>query len=136
VLAGDFAAGLASSVARSAAKKKEAALKTQKGKERAGNSHGVEVLDSSDGLEGSGGGLDGLDDVAPPCPGLEPYEPDSQTIIVDCIRDVEDLIQLPSGLWMILQRCEKHAVKAIKARLIKKGYIKRSRDTALDLIWK
>jgi hypothetical protein len=101
VLARDFAAGLASSVARSAAKKKKAALKTQKGKERAGNSHSVKVLDSSDGLEGSRGGLDGLDgldNVAPPRPGLELYEPDSQTIIVDCIRDVKDLIQLPSGL--------------------------------------
>ena len=36
---------------------------------------------------------------------------------------------------MILQRCEKHAVDAIKANLIKKGYAKDARDNALDLIW-
>jgi hypothetical protein len=37
---------------------------------------------------------------------------------------------------MLLQRCEKHAVDIIKARLIQKGYTKESRDIALDLIWK
>jgi hypothetical protein len=131
VLAGDFAAGLAASVARSAARKKEAALKAleldaRKGKERA--------VDSSV-YGGVIEGLDSQDDVAAGPSTIEPYEPDEHIQIVDCILDVEDEIQLPNGLWMILQRCEKHAVDAIKANLIKKGYAKDARDNALDLIW-
>jgi hypothetical protein len=53
-------------------------------------------------------------------PNLLPYKLDSQTIIVDCIMEVEDSIPLSYDRYMILQRCEEHAVDAIKARLIKK----------------
>lgn len=119
VLVGDFAAGLAASVARSAVKKKEAALKAleveaQKGKGRALDNVGI------------GGGFDNFgnqnsqDNIIATRPGLQPYEPNSQTIIVDCILDIEDSIQLPDGLWMTLQRCEWHAVEAIRRKLIKR----------------
>jgi hypothetical protein len=66
---------------------------------------------------------------------LQPYEPDSQTIITDYITDIEELIPLSNGNIMVLQYYQKHTVDAIKARLIRKGYPKALRDVALNLIW-
>jgi hypothetical protein len=62
--------------------------------------------------------------------------PDLHIVIGDFIKDIENLIQLSTGDSLILQRCKKHVVNAIKARLITKDYVKKSRDIALDLIWK
>jgi hypothetical protein len=94
VLARDFAAGLAASVARSAAKKKEAALKALEIKSRKGKERAVDSAAFSDGFND----LDGQDNVAAAPPMHKPYGPDSQTVIVDCILDIEDSIQLPDGL--------------------------------------
>ena len=130
ILIRDFTISLAVSITRSAARKKEAALKALeldawKGKERAINSsvYGsvIERLDSQD------------DITASPLI-IEPYEPDKHIQIVNCILDIEDEIQLLNSLQIILQYCEKHAINAIKANLIKKGYVKDARNNALDLI--
>ena len=135
ILVRDFATGLAVSITRSAVKKKEAALKAleveaQKGKGRALDNVGIDSGFDNFGNQNS------QDNIITTCPGLQLYKPDSQTIIIDCILDIEDSIQLPDGLQMTLQRCEWHAVEAIRRKLIKRGYAKKSREEALDLIWK
>ncbi|PMD52565.1 uncharacterized protein K444DRAFT_636161 [Hyaloscypha bicolor E] len=135
VLARDFTAGLVVSIARSAAKKKEKALKarenyTIKGKGRA-DDFGDPNGDDFDSI----GGIGGDRGVNAGSPQFQPYEPDSQIIIADYITDVEELIPLSNGHIMVLQHYQKHAVNAIKARLIRKGYPKALRKAALNLIW-
>ena len=66
------------------------------------------------------------------------YEPDSQTIIVDTdwVRGVQSEVIGPHYMAIILQFCTWHGVKAIKQRLIAKGYSKEKRAEIVDLIWK
>lgn len=42
--------------------------------------------------------ISGINDVVAANPQLQPYKPNSQTIIVDCITNVEDSIELPKPL--------------------------------------
>ena len=111
VWCGDFAAGLTAAIAQVAA---EEAL--SKGKELARDSPNPLEMD--------------------PLPTAPPYELDSQTIIVDPIAHVEDTVSGPDGRSIILQRCEWHAVEAIKRKLIHKGYPKSDREGLYDLVWK
>ncbi|CZR66485.1 uncharacterized protein PAC_16386 [Phialocephala subalpina] len=82
-----FAAGLTASVARSAIKRKEAARKTEEISAGKGKGRAVDDDDNIDIVP-----IGGLEDVVAARPELEPWEPDSQTIIVDCITDVDDSI--------------------------------------------
>jgi hypothetical protein len=131
VLAGDFTAGLAVSVARSAVKKKEKVLKARENYTAKGKGRADDFGNDFDDIREIGGDRR----VVAGSPQLQPYEPDSQTIITDCITDIEELISLSNGNIIVLQHYQKHAVDAIKARLIRKGYPKASRNIALNLIW-
>jgi hypothetical protein len=54
---------------------------------------------------------------------------------MDYVANVaKDSIKLLNSFIIILQRCEKHAINAIKKRLVRKGYSKKSKDKALNLI--
>jgi hypothetical protein len=108
VLAGDFAAGLAKSVGRSAAKKKEAARKAEeisaaKGKGKAVDGDGVDETDQVSGMVAAH-------------PDVQPYEPDSQTKAVDCITDVEDSIELSTGEYMILLYRDVRSMRLMRLR--------------------
>jgi hypothetical protein len=123
VWCGDFAAGLSSAIAQLAAEDAAAASKTAE--EAASKGKEVSRAKSPDTLQ--------MDDPLPTAP---LYEADSQTIIVDWVAQVEETAPAHDGSRIILQRCEWHAVEAIKKKLIKKGYSKEKREKLVDLIWK
>ena len=126
VIAGDFSKGLTAAIARKAAQDAKEAdeIETKliaKGKEK-------EIQQETS--------LDEFDYPLPTALEARPeYEADSQTIIVDWVRDVEPIVVGPHLDTIILQFCEWHAAQAIQRRLIAKGYRKERRDELVNIIW-
>jgi hypothetical protein len=112
VIIGDFAKGLTAAVAQLAAEQAMKAREAEKETMTVNQGHGVEV----------------------PSPSLEAVPAD--TIVVDWVAQTEEFLMIGRGDIVILQRCEWHAVEAIKKRLIHKGYSKDKRNELVDLIWK
>jgi hypothetical protein len=127
VIAGDFSKGLTAAVARKAAQDAKEAEETEMKKSTAKGKEKVIQPETS---------RDVFDYPLPTAPEARPkYETDSQTIIVDWVRDVEPIVVGPHLNTIILQFCEWHAAQAIQRRLIAKGYRKERRDELVDMIW-
>ena len=109
VIVGDFAKGLTAAVAQLAAEQAKKARKAS-----------AVSAESED------------EELRSPTPGPVPLD----TIVVDWVAKTEDYLLVGGGDVIILQRCEWHAVEAIKKRLIRSGYRKEARDHLVDLIWK
>ena len=114
VICADFAAGLTAAIARKATEDAEEAYRA-----KSVNGKGKEVAVDED-----------------PLLSAPPYDVDSQTIIVDWVSETEVYVRGHDRRQIILQRCEWHAVEAIKKQLIHRGYKKERRDKIINLIWR